>query len=40
MGKLHTELCMAFYTIYMHKCKSKLKCIIAVDLKITLDPQQ
>ena len=27
-------------TIYLHKCKGKLKCITAVDLKTTLDPQQ
>ena len=40
MGELHTELCVSFYTIYLHKYKGKLKCITAVDLKTTLDPQQ
>ena len=40
MGKLHTGLCVSFYTIYLHKYKGKLKCITAVDLKTTLDPQQ
>ena len=39
MGKLHTGLRVGFYTIYLHKCESKLKCITAVDLKTTLDPQ-
>ena len=38
MGKLHTGLCVSFYTIYLHKYKGKLKCITAVDLKTTLDP--
>ena len=28
------------YTIYLHKCESKLKYITAVDLKTTLDPQR
>ena len=40
MGKLHTGLRVSFYTIYLHKCESKLKYITAVDLKTTLDPQQ
>ena len=40
LGKLHTGLRVSFYTIYLHKCESKLKCITAVDLKITLDPQR
>ena len=40
MGKLHTGLRVSFYTIYLHKRESKLKCITAVDLKTTLDPQQ
>ena len=40
MGKPHTGLCVSFYTIYLHKCESKLKCITTVDLKTTLDPQQ
>ena len=38
MGKLHTGLRVGFYTIYLHQCESKLKCITAVDLKTTLDP--
>ena len=40
MGKLHTGLRVSFYTIYLHKGESKLKCITAVDLKTTLDPQR
>ena len=39
MEKLHTGLRVAFYTIYLCKCKGKLKCITTVDLKTTLDPQ-
>ena len=31
--------CKPSNTIYLHKCKGKLKYVTAVDLKTTLDPQ-